>query len=182
MQNLIKQVVEFSKKLNHKENSGKNFETFVKEFYHENKLTDFENYSTEVLYNFALSAFKFINFERKKGYIVRIYNPQKSEDNFESPYTIIEIINDDMPFLVDSTVAFLDKQSIKINNIIHPVLHVNRDNSGKFIEIAKSSNSKQESLIQLHIDKIVSQSEINILKEIICKIIFRICNLRQLAV
>ena len=41
MQNLIKQVVEFSKKLNHKENSGKNFETFVKEFYHENKLTDF---------------------------------------------------------------------------------------------------------------------------------------------
>jgi glutamate dehydrogenase len=171
MQNLIKQVVEFSRKLNLKENSGKNFESFVKDFYHENKLTDFENYSTEALYNFALSAFKFINFERKSGFIVRIYNPQKSQDNFESPYTIIEIINNDMPFLVDSTVAFLDKQGIKINNIIHPVLNVNRDNSGKFIEIANSSNSKQESLIQLHIDKIVSQSEINVLKEIICKII-----------
>jgi len=171
MQNLIKQVIEFSKKLNLKENSGKNFESFVKDFYHENKLTDFENYSTEALYNFALSAFKFINFERKSGFIVRIYNPQKSQDNFESPYTIIEIINNDMPFLVDSTVAFLDKQGIKINNIIHPVLNVNRDNFGKFIEIAKSSNSKQESLIQLHIDKIVSQSEINVLKEIICKII-----------
>ena len=76
-----------------------------------------------------------------------------------------------MPFLVDSTVAFLDKQSVKINNIIHPVLNVNRDNSGKFIEIANSSSSKQESLIQLHIDKIVSQSEVNVLKEIICKII-----------
>ena len=171
MQNLIKQIVEFSKKINSKEVLEKNFELFVKEFYHENKLTDFESYSTEALCNFAISAFKFLNFERKSGFSVRVYNPLKSQDNFESPYTIIEIINDDMPFLVDSTVAFLDKQSIKINNIIHPVLNVNRDKSGKFVEISNSSASKLESLIQLHIDKIVNQSEINILKENICKII-----------
>ena len=36
MQNLIKQIVEFSKKLNSKEVLEKNFELFVKEFYHEN--------------------------------------------------------------------------------------------------------------------------------------------------
>ena len=171
MQNLIKQIVEFSKKINSKEVLEKNFELFVKEFYHENKLTDFESYSTEALCNFAISGFKFLNFERKSGFNVRVYNPQKAQDNFESPYTIIEIINDDMPFLVDSTVAFLDKQSIKINNIIHPDLNVNRDKSGKFVEITHSSASRPESLIQLHIDKIINQSEINILKESICKII-----------
>ena len=171
MQNLIKQIVEFSKKLNSQEISENNFELFVKEFYHENKLVDFENYSMEALYNLALSAFKFLNFERKNGFNVRIYNPQKAQENFESSYTIIEIINDDMPFLVDSTVAFLDKQGIKINNIIHPVLNVNRDKSGKLIEISNFTGSKLESLIQLHIDKIANQSEINILKEIICKII-----------
>ena len=54
MQNLITQIVEFSKKINSPEVKGKNFELFVKEFYHENKLTDFEHYSTEALYNFAL--------------------------------------------------------------------------------------------------------------------------------
>ena len=64
MQNLIKQIIEFSKKLNSKEVLEKNFELFVKEFYHENKLNDFEGYSTEALSNIALSAFKFLNFER----------------------------------------------------------------------------------------------------------------------
>ena len=83
MQNLITQIVEFSKKINSPEVKGKNFELFVKEFYHENKLTDFEHYSTEALYNFALSAFKFINFERKNGFTVRVYNPQKTQDHFE---------------------------------------------------------------------------------------------------
>ena len=41
MQNLITQIVEFSKKINSSEVKGKNFELFVKEFYHENKLVDF---------------------------------------------------------------------------------------------------------------------------------------------
>ena len=63
MQNLITQIVEFSKKINSSEVKGKNFELFVKEFYHENKLTDFESYSTEALCNFAISSFKFLNFE-----------------------------------------------------------------------------------------------------------------------
>ena len=85
MQNLIKQIVEFSKKINSKEVLEQNFELFVKEFYHENKLTDFESYTTEALCNFAISSFKFLNFERKSGFNVRVYNPQKNQDNFEKP-------------------------------------------------------------------------------------------------
>ena len=168
MQNLIKKIIDFSKKAANTGIENKVFESFVDEFYRQNKLADFENYSTEALYNFALSAYDFISNHSKSGFNIRIYNPQKNQEQFESPYTIIEILNNDMPFLVDSTVAFLDKQLIKINNIIHPVLKISRDKQGKVVDILNGQNF--ESLIQLHIDKIVNQPEINLLIENITKI------------
>ncbi|NCA28156.1 MAG: hypothetical protein EBS92_02620 [Proteobacteria bacterium] len=171
MQNLIRKIFEVSKKSNLINQEHQNFEQFVKDFYFENKLSDFDNYSVELLFNISFSAYKFLQLTRKDGFNLRIYNPQIAVDGFESKFTIIEINNNDMPFLVDSTVAFLDKQGIAINNIIHPVLNVVRDKNGKFIEINNNKNSHPESLIQLHIDKIINNSEINLLLENLTKII-----------
>lgn len=169
MQNLIKQIIEFSHKNNPKNTDLAVFADFVNDFYYENKISDFENYSIESLFNFALSAFNFTRLPKKERFNIRIYNPHKAQDNFESSFTIIEIINDDMPFLVDSAVAFLDKQSIKINNIIHPVLKITRHQDGK-VDFNKAGSSL-ESLIQFHIDKIINPAEINLLLESISKII-----------
>ena len=169
MQNLIKQVLEFSKKTKIKELNLDKFSNFIQEFYIENKLVDFENYNTESLYYYSLSAYKFLNQQKSNNFNIRIYNPSKANDGFESPYTIIEIVNKDMPFLVDSSVNFLDKQSIKINNIIHPVFKVKRSSEGDFLEVCNSGTD--ESLIQLHLDKITNESEINLLKENLSKIL-----------
>ena len=169
MQNLIKQVLEFSKKTKINDLNQDNFQNFIQEFYIENKLVDFENYNTESLFYYALSAYKFLSQKKSNNFNIRIYNPNKAVDGFESPYTIIEIVNKDMPFLVDSSVNFLDKQSIKINNIIHPVFKVKRSADGTFIET--SNSGIDESLIQLHLDKITNESEINLLKENLSKIL-----------
>jgi len=141
MQNLIKQVLEFSKKTKIKELNLDKFSNFIQEFYIENKLVDFENYNTESLYYYSLSAYKFLNQKKSNNFNIRIYNPSKANDGFESPYTIIEIVNKDMPFLVDSSVNFLDKQSIKINNIIHPVFRLK--------EVAKETFLKFATLVQM---------------------------------
>src|SRR5205085_291071 len=42
----------------------------------------------------------------------------------------LAIVNDDMPFLVDSIAATISSHDIAIDRIIHPVLHVTRDPSG----------------------------------------------------
>ncbi|MFM7701900.1 MAG: hypothetical protein ACKO6C_00355, partial [Alphaproteobacteria bacterium] len=169
MQNLIKQVLEFSKKIKINDLNQDNFQNFIQEFYIENKLVDFENYNTESLYYYSLSAYKILCQKKSTNFNIKIYNPTKANDGFESPYTIIEIVNKDMPFLVDSSVNFLDKQSIKINNIIHPVFKIKRNIDGSFVNFDKSG--VDESLIQLHLDKITNESEINLLKENLSKII-----------
>ena len=133
MQNLIEQIVNFSqKKQLSKEVDKKNFQYFLEKFYLDNKLSDLENYSIDDLYNNCLHSFKF--FIEKKNNIsrVRISNPKEDQEGFKAHYTFIDIINKDMPFLVDSIVAYLDKNGFKIKNIIHPVYQVLRNKNGEF--------------------------------------------------
>lgn len=166
MQNLIGQVIDFSQK----KKQPKIFLDFAKIFYAENQVCDFTNYSAESLYKAILFSFNFFS-DRKPGELkIRISNPTLAGDDFESPYTFIDIINDDMPFLVDSTVSYLDKHGIRVKNIIHPIYSVSRDKSGKLQEISAEKEGKHESVIQLHIDKITSESDIKMLQENIRKI------------
>ncbi|OFW79758.1 MAG: hypothetical protein A2887_03095 [Alphaproteobacteria bacterium RIFCSPLOWO2_01_FULL_40_26] len=169
MKDLIKQLIDFTKKISAKD---KDFLEFVESFYAENLLCDFINYSVADLHNAARLNFDFLCENRKKCKI-RIYNPSSEKDGFESGFTFIDIINDDMPFLVDSTVAYLDKQGIKIKNIIHPIYHVVRAKNGEFVKIASKDDKDSvcESAIQLHIDKIISPADIKVLHDNIEKIL-----------
>jgi glutamate dehydrogenase len=46
-------------------------------------------------------------------------------------HTVIEIVNDDMPFLVDSLAAELHRQNAEILLVIHPIVTVRRDAEGR---------------------------------------------------
>ena len=52
-----------------------------------------------------------------------------------SPHTVVEIVTDDMPFLVDSVTMELDRQGYGIDLVIHPVMRVRRDADGQLIEV-----------------------------------------------
>ncbi len=168
MQNLIKQVVNFSQKTQlPKEIDKENFQHFLEIFYSDNKLSDFENYSIEDLYFAGLHSFNFFCEKKNSVSRVKISNPKQDKEGFNAQYTFIDIINKDMPFLVDSVVAFLDKNGFKIKNVIHPVYKVLRDKNGEFkglnFDKSQLQDFKVESIIQLHIDKISSE---NVSKEI----------------
>jgi glutamate dehydrogenase len=177
MQNLIEKIIDFSQKkkcfsgLEGQEFAAKEFSAFVKIFYSENQNHDFLNYSVEELCNAARLSFDFFVSKKSDESKIRICNPTIEKNGFESPYSLLDIVNQDMPFLVDSTVAYLDKCGIRVRNIIHPIYSVNRSQDGKLEKISAAESSKQESVIQLHLDKITSESDIAILQENIGKIL-----------
>ena len=172
IQQLIEQVIDFSKKKKHTTGfDQKAFASFVKDFYSENTEHDFIGYSAEDLYNSASLSFDFFS-HRKAGEVkIQICNPTVKKNGFESSYSFIDIVNDDMPFLVDSTVSYLDKYGIKIKNIIHPIYFVTRSKSGKLEEISVNKKGKPESVIQLQIDKVTSESDVTMLQKNIEKIL-----------
>ena len=61
---------------------------------------------------------------------VRVYNPSQEIDGWESPHTVVAMLNDDMPFIIDSAIAYLTSQHLAVHRLIHPVLMIQRDDDG----------------------------------------------------
>ncbi|MEY9875494.1 glutamate dehydrogenase [Streptacidiphilus sp. MAP12-33] len=66
---------------------------------------------------------------------VRVYTPTVEENGWSCGHTVVEIVTDDMPFLVDSVTQELTRQDRGIHVVIHPQMVVRRDITGKLIEI-----------------------------------------------
>jgi glutamate dehydrogenase len=66
---------------------------------------------------------------------VVVYNPDLERDGWHSPYTVVEIVSDDMPFIVDSVTMELSRQGYGIELIVHPVIRVIRDRDGDLTDV-----------------------------------------------
>ena len=67
----------------------------------------------------------------------------------------LAIVNDDMPFLVDSIAAAIGARDIAIDRIIHPIVRMTRDADGQLTEIGGAG--VPESLIYIEMDRIDSR-------------------------
>ena len=68
---------------------------------------------------------------------------------------VLEIVNDDMPFLVDSVVGELNNRGLEIRSFFHPVFVVRRDAAGRLIdfEASQAADARRESFIHFHVDE-----------------------------
>jgi glutamate dehydrogenase len=88
---------------------------------------------------------------------------------FEQPGcsgTLVEIINDDMPFLLDSTLAELNERGYPVALVAHPILAVERDPGGALVRLLGASAGREmapvqrESLLHIHIGRLLDDSDI----------------------
>src|SRR2546428_8244887 len=89
------------------------------------------------------------------GTKVRAYNPVREQHGWHSTHTVVEIVNDDMPFLVDSVTMEVNRQGLTVHLLIHPVLRVTRDGAGELAEgtaPAASAEGRLESFMHLEVD------------------------------
>ncbi|MFN7695654.1 MAG: NAD-glutamate dehydrogenase [Burkholderiales bacterium] len=89
---------------------------------------------------------------------VRLINPNVGEDGWASRHSVLEIVNDDMPFLVDSTTAEINRQGLTLHFIVHPLFAVARDGAGNLTQFARPSQAaelRRESWMQIQVDRIV---------------------------
>ena len=85
----------------------------------------------------------------------RVFNPDAERHGWESSHTVIEIINDDKPFLVDSVVLALSELGLSAHLIIHPVMRMRRDPGGHLLEVCDNDDAdgRAESLMHVQIDR-----------------------------
>src|SRR5467141_2866541 len=87
---------------------------------------------------------------------IRAYNPVSGQHGWQSTHTAIEIVNDDMPFLVDSVTMEVNRQGLTLHLVIHPVLRAIRDAKGELLSIfqpSESSEGRLESFMHIEVDR-----------------------------
>ena len=107
----------------------------------------------------ALALWRFARSRRAGAAAVRVYNPDAASDGWTSPHTIIEIVNDDMPFLVDSATAAINESGREVRLVIHPILQVARDAAGALVELDPLQRGLRESWMQIAIGREPNDSE-----------------------
>src|SRR5215213_8114288 len=119
-------------------------EAFARQLYRWVAVEDVAERDPLDLYGLALGHFNFAR-EREPGMPkVRVYNPRFEEHGWQSTHTAVEIVTDDMPFLIDSVSMELNRRGFGVHLIIHPVLVVRRDSDGTLHEILAPAETLEE--------------------------------------
>src|SRR5882724_6915615 len=74
--------------------------------------------------------------------LVRVFNPDPQRDGFESPHTVVMLVTDDAPFLVDSLGIVFRRAEVAVHLIVHPVLDARRDGRGRLVELGANGSGK----------------------------------------
>ena len=87
----------------------------------------------------AAEAERFVREPKTTPYRVTVTPPRKNAED-GSEYSVVEIISDDKPFLIDSITEELNKYNIDTYTISHPVFDARRDKNGNLLEIYPPSH------------------------------------------
>ena len=66
---------------------------------------------------------------------IRLVNPERTGAGWTSSSTVVQVVTDDMPYLVDSVVAELARIAVPVNRLVHPIVVVRRDVAGTLLEV-----------------------------------------------
>lgn len=135
---------------------AKDAEAFVRLFYKDVPPDDMAGRSVDSLYGAALTLYKFAQKRPSANAAkIRVYNPDLEEHGWKSDHTVIEMINTDMPFLVDSVTSALNEFDLTVHLVIHPIMRIARDDRGELqsVEAVENSDASRESVMHLEIDE-----------------------------
>ncbi len=108
----------------------------------------------------SLAAASFTHFSRRTPgtSTVRIADPEPtSAASRLSAVTVVEVVNENMPFLVDSVLGVLSEQGFQVHLVAHPILTVEREADGSlgaYRGLEHENGGSRESLIHIHVDRI----------------------------
>ncbi len=127
------------------------FARFVTLYYAHLALDDSKERSAADLEGAARAHLRF-GEERKPGEpLVRVYNPTFDQDGYDSTHTIVDIVTDDMPFLVDSVGMELTRHGLGIHLVVHPIIAVRRDSEGKLTDL--DEDAPREAFMHFEVDR-----------------------------
>jgi glutamate dehydrogenase len=135
---------------------------FAHEYFRQVDLDDLSERTAEDLLGALLSHWQF-GAQRKPGAPkVRVFSPSPGEDGWGSRHSVVQVVNDDMPFLVDSVSMEISRQGLGLHLIVHPIYAVQRDAKGLLQAIRprlEAPELPRESWMYIEVDRMVDAQQ-----------------------
>ncbi|MGH6684017.1 MAG: NAD-glutamate dehydrogenase, partial [Pseudolabrys sp.] len=131
--------------------------TFVTQLYDRASADDLLCYAAADLADLSERTFDFLR-ERKSGAPkIRCENVALKGPGDRKSIALVEIVNDDMPFLVDSVMGELAERRLNVQLVVHPVFGVRRDGA-KLLSLGAPADGTRESFIHIHLEPIADEA------------------------
>ena len=146
---------------------------YLSQYFADVPVEDLEGRSPRIMAQIALSHLEFATKRRKGRGQLRIYNATEAEHGYVSPFTFIEMVNDDMPFLVNSVSAAINRHDLAVHITIHPIIRVNRSSAGVLQSVCKprDTGGRAESFVRFAIDRETDPQELKLLEQEIRRVL-----------
>lgn len=121
---------------------------FLEQYYTNISTDDLLERSIDDLYGAMLSHWNLLYQRNSSETKVRVYNPHFEQDGWQSKHTIIEIVTDDMPFLVDSVRMEVERLGFTIYFTIHlGSMKLSRDTKGQVLDVLPCETPTEKSTV-----------------------------------
>jgi glutamate dehydrogenase len=131
-------------------------ERFARAYYAGVAADDLQGRDPQDLYGAMLAHWQLAQQREPGTPRIRVYNPNTQEHGWKSKHTVVEVVTDDMPFLVDSVSMELNRHGLTIHLIIHPVLRVRREADGRLadvLELKPDGDGESEAVMHFEVDQ-----------------------------
>jgi glutamate dehydrogenase len=140
---------------------GKTPRPFAELLFNHTNIEDLVNYDAASLAFLAEQAWEHVQRRTAGSADIRVTNPMMPDGR---EISVLEVLNDNMPFLFDSTMAELAEQGIEVTLVTHPIIAVERDQQGKLLRfygeaLPEGAGGERESLIHFHIARLDAHAD-----------------------
>ena len=100
---------------------------FLALYYSELPEEDVDDRKIDDIYAVGVAHFDLGRSRRRGSPVVRVMSPDRERDGWSTPHSVVLMVTDDMPFLVDTMRMLLERHGLDIHLLVHPMLAVERD-------------------------------------------------------
>ncbi len=124
------------------------WESFVRQYFHWVPPDDLADREVDDLAGAVVAQWELAHQRRPGQANIRVFNPEGDDDGWQLPYTVVQVVSDDMPFIVDSVNMALSRCGHSINLVIHPVVRVRRDDDGHLTEVLDPGDEADDAIAE----------------------------------
>ena len=152
-------------------------ESFLRHYYDFVDADDLQSRAIADLYGAALAHWQTAQRFVPGSERLRVYNPILEQHGWHSDHTVIEIVNDDMPFLVDSVSMAVNRLGLALHSVVHPVFRIWRGADGSIVRVgqgaedAADTQSQLASFIHFEVDRCGDAAKLDSLRDDIAKVL-----------